>query len=114
MDSKVNLLMDRAENEILAAQALKRLSEEDLLKTEFNFPISTSFYSSVISHAYYSIFYCAKAYILYNNISLLLKQGQHQQVYFEFRKLVNKGVIETELLKIYEDVKGKAEVLLDI
>lgn len=114
MDSKVNLFIGRAENEILAAQSLKRLSEEDSLKTEFNLPISTSFYSSVISHAYYSIFYSAKAYLMHKNVSLLSKQGQHQQVYFEFRKLVNKGVIETELLKIYEDIKGKAEVLLDI
>jgi uncharacterized protein (UPF0332 family) len=113
MDSKVNLLIDRSENEILAAQVLKRLSEEDSLKTEFNLPISTSFYSSVISHAYYSIFYCAKAYLIHKNISLS-KQGQHQQVYFKFKKLVKKGIIETELLKIYEDVKGKAEVLLDI
>ncbi len=114
MDLKVSLLIDRGENEILAAQVLKKLSEEDSLKIEFDLPISTSFYSSVISHAYYSIFYCAKAYLIHKNISLLLKQGQHQQVYFEFRKLVNKGIIETELLNIYEDVKGKAEVLLDI
>lgn len=114
MDSRVSLLMDRAENEILAAQALKKLSEEDAAKTEFNFPASATFYSSVISHAYYAIFYSAKAYLLLRNVSLLSKQGQHQQVYFQFRKLVESGIIEKELLKIYEEVKVKAEVLLDI
>ena len=87
MDSKVRLLMDRAENEILAAQALKRLSEENSLKSEFNFPISTSFYSNVISHSYYAIFYIAKAYLLAKNVPLLSTQGQYQQVYFEFKKM---------------------------
>ena len=52
MDSKVSLLMDRAANEIFAAKALKKLSEEEQLKQEFEFPNSVSFYSSVINHSY--------------------------------------------------------------
>lgn len=114
MDSKVNLLMDRAENEIFAAQALKKLSEEASLKKEFEFSPSVSFYSSVINHSYYAIFYSAKAYLTAKNIPLKSKQGQHQQVYFEFKKLVEKGIIEKELLRIYEEVKIRAESLLDI
>lgn len=114
MDSKVSLLMDRVENEISAAQALKKLSEEIQLKKEFEFSPSISFYSSVISHSYYAIFYCAKAYLTSRNIQLKSKQGQHQQVYFEFKKLVGKGVVDKELLRIYEEVKVKAESLLDI
>ncbi len=48
------------------------------------------------------------------NIHIKSEQGQHQQVYFKFRKLVLKGEIEKELLKIYEEVAIKAEVLLEI
>ncbi len=114
MDSKVRLLMDRAENEILVAQALKKLSEEVSLKKEFDFSPSASFYSNVIGHSYYAIFYCAKAYLIANNIHLKEMQGQHQQVYFEFRKLVEKGLIDIELLRIYDDIKVKAEYLLEI
>lgn len=114
MDSKVSLLMDRAANEIFAAKALKKLSEEEQLKQEFEFPNSVSFYSSVISHSYYAIFYSAKAYLIEKNIQLKSTQGQHQQVYFEFRKLVEKGIIEKELLRIYEEIMGRAEALLDI
>jgi len=114
MDLKVNLLMDRAANEIFAAKALKKLSEEEQLKKEFEFPNSVSFYSSVISHAYYAIFYSAKAYLTSKNIPLKSTQGQHQQVYYEFRKLVEKGIIEKELLNIYEEIMGRAEALLDI
>lgn len=32
MDSKASLSMDKAQNEILSAQALKKLSEDDALK----------------------------------------------------------------------------------
>jgi uncharacterized protein (UPF0332 family) len=114
MDSKVRLLMDRASNEIFAAQALKKLSEENLLKKEFELSPDVSFYSSVINHSYYAIFYCAKAYLTAKNIYIKSTQGQHQQVYYEFRKLVEKGIIEKELLRIYEEVKGRAESLLEI
>lgn len=114
MDSRVSLLMDRAENEIFAAQALKNLSEDSQLKIKFEFPPNVSFYSSVINHSYYAIFYCAKAYLISENIILKSEQGQHQQVYFEFKKLVKFGLIEKQLLKIYEEVKGMAESLLDI
>ncbi|OGJ19069.1 hypothetical protein A3K73_01995 [Candidatus Pacearchaeota archaeon RBG_13_36_9] len=114
MDSKVSLFMDRAQNSIFASQALKKISEDDSIKKTFGFTKEDSFYSSVINHSYYAIFYAAKAYLLSRNIPLKSKQGQHQQVYFEFRKLVQGGEIEKELLRIYEENKLKAEVLLDI
>lgn len=114
MDSKVKLFIDRAENELVAASVLKQVSEENKLKTALQVDLSITFYSSVISHAYYAIFYSAKAYLLSKNIFLPSEQGQHQQVYFKFRKLVEEGIIEKELLKIYEELKMKAETLLEI
>ncbi len=114
MDSKVKLLLDRADNELLAARSLQKLSDGEKLKTDLLLPPETTFYSSVINHSYYSIFYSAKAYLLHKNIKLSSEQGQHQQVYFKFKQLVQKGILQRELLEIYEDIKLKAEKLLDI
>ena len=114
MDSEVNLLLDRAENELLVARSLVKLSENKEDASIFELPEGTTFYSGAISHSYYAIFYCAKAYLLSKGIKLSSKQGQHQQVYFKFKNLVKEGVIEGELLKIYEDLKIKAESLLEI
>lgn len=113
MDSEVRLLIDKAENEFLAALALNNLSENENNASIFEIPRGTTFYSSVISHCYYAIFNCTKAYLLSKNIKLE-KQGQHQQVYYLFRKMVKEGVIEQELLNIYEEIKVKAESLLEI
>jgi len=114
MDSQVEIFIKRADTELLAAKSLKVLSEETKHKDELSIPQGATFYSSVISHSYYAIFYAAKAYLLSKNILLKSRQGQHQQVYFKFRKLVQYGEIEKELLRIYEENKLKAEVLLDI
>ena len=113
MDSKVEILMNRGGNEILASQALMKISNNKELKTELNFPFDTSFYSSVISHSYYAIFYSAKAYLISKGFNFS-EQGQHQQVYYRFKKLAKEGIINEDLLKIYEDVKDKADVLLGI
>ena len=68
MDSLVEIYLERANNEIMAAESLKRLSEQNEDKKNFNLPLNISFYSSVISHSYYSIFYSAKALLLTKNI----------------------------------------------
>jgi len=57
MDSMVRIFLDRANNEIFAAESLKKLNEGERQKIDFNLPENVTFYSSVISHSYYSIFY---------------------------------------------------------
>lgn len=61
MDSMVEIFLDRANNELLAAESLKKLSDEEKAKEDFHISGKTTFYSSVISHSYYAIFYAAKA-----------------------------------------------------
>ncbi len=113
MDLKVKILIERAENELLASRALKMMSEDVSLKNLTELPPDTTFYSAVISHAYYAIFHSAKAYLLSKNVSLP-EQGQHQAVYFSFRSAVRNGDLDAELLALYEEVKIKAEALLEI
>ncbi|MEK6928359.1 MAG: HEPN domain-containing protein [Nanoarchaeota archaeon] len=80
-------------------------------KTALNVPLSSTFYSAVISHAHYAIFYSAKYYLLSKNIAIQ-EQGQHNFVYQKFKKLVKTEALDDELLNIYEDVKVKAKTLL--
>jgi len=114
MDLAANSLLERADNELIAAKTLKKLSEEVKFKKDADIPLEITFYSSVISHAYYCIFYAAKSYLISKSIPLLSTQGQHQQVYFKFKQLVLNGIIDKELLDIYESVMIKAEALLGI
>ncbi len=62
-----------------------------------------TYYSSVISHAYYCIFYSAKAYLAKKGIKTEAPE-EHKKTSNEFSKLVFQGIIDKELLTIY-DVK---------
>ena len=114
MDSQVEIFLKRANNEILAAESLKRLSEESKYKEEFNIPQEATFYSSVISHSYYSIFYATKAILLTKNIRTF-SPGIHKKTYDLFDKtFVKTGVLDKKLLQIYTDLVVKAGDLLEI
>lgn len=63
-----DVLLKRADNELLIAEKLKVLSEDAEAKNVMKIPEKTTFYSAVISHSYYSIFYAAKAILLTRNI----------------------------------------------
>jgi len=67
----------------------------------------------VISHSYYCIFYAAKAYLINKGIKTEPPE-EHRKTYDELRKLVDAGVIDVELLKMYEQVMVKADTLLEI
>jgi len=114
MDSQVEIYIRRANNEILAAESLKRLSEETKSKEDFGIPQDTTFYSSVISHSYYAIFYAAKAILLIKNIKTA-SPNIHKMTYDLFDKtFVKTGVLDKKLLQIYTDIVIKASDLLEI
>jgi len=115
MDSEYKISLQRASNELKLAGIIDFISKNPKLQLDtFKIAEPETYYSAVISHSYYAIFYAAKAYLVSKNVHIKSEQGQHQQVYFEFRKAVLKGEIEKELLRIYEEVAIKAEVLLEI
>jgi len=114
MDSLVNIYLERASNEIMAAESLKRLSEKQKDKKEFNIPSHTTFYSSVISHSYYSIFYVTKA-ILFTKKIKTDSPEVHKKTYEAFKEhFVDSGILDVELLNIYKRIIIRADKLLQI
>ncbi len=112
MVSNFNLCIERADNELYLARSIQLLSDNSKLKKEyFNLEDSMTFYSAVIAHAYYAIFYSAKAYLISKGINIP-EQGQHQYVYYKFKKIIKTGELDKKLLNIYEDAKIKADSLL--
>ena len=51
MDSLIEIYLDRANNELLSAEVLKRITEHESDKINFELPEDISFYSAVISHS---------------------------------------------------------------
>ena len=113
MDSEINLYLLRAEDEFLLSQKDLQLSTDDKTKDLLGIPKDKTFYYSVISHAYYSIFYAAKAYLLTKEIKTKVP-NEHKKTFKEFKKFVKEGVLDKELLKIYEAEIIKADFLLKI
>ena len=68
MDSKASLLLLRAGNEIRTGIVLINLSEKDNEKISLGATKEDTFYSAVISHSYYAIFYAARAILLTKGI----------------------------------------------
>ncbi len=113
MDSGL-YLAQRAENEIKLAGIIFRISESlEIQKEVFEIKEPETYYSSVISHCYYAVFYSAKAYLLTKGIRTG-PPGEHRKSYETFGRLVDSGEVDVELLKIYSKALASAEVLLRI
>jgi len=114
MDSIIEIYLDRSNNELMAAECLKRLSEKEDYKEDFNLPEDASFYSSVISHSYYAVFYAAKAILLSKRIDPKSPEI-HKKTFEEFNKnFVKTGELDVSLLKIYKKMFVRADELLEI
>ncbi|MFH1212067.1 MAG: hypothetical protein V1659_04020 [Candidatus Woesearchaeota archaeon] len=112
MDSKLCIL--RAENEIKLAGIVFAISEETSLQMEtFKIKEPETYFSAVIAHSYYSIFYGAKAYLAKKGIETTAPE-EHKKTFDEFKKFVESGELDVELLKIYQEALVRAEYLLGI
>ncbi len=79
----------------------------------FHAKTTHTFYSAVISHAYYAIFYSAQAYLLMKGTKTRPPE-EHRKVFEAFKGLVDKGIVDVELLRLYEEVLVRADTLLSI
>ena len=114
MDLNFKLYLEKANNEIKLAEIVLFLSNNKNLQTEiFKIENPETYYSAVISHSYYCIFYSAKAF-LYKNGIITESPEEHKKTYEEFKKFVDSGQIDVELLYIYKSMFIKAEELLGI
>jgi len=114
MDSLVKIYLERAENEFRFAKVAFNLSGSEEFKIKLGANKRDTFYSSVISHCYYAIFYSAKALLLSRGIKTKIP-NEHKKTYEEFKKnFVDSGKMDKTLLKIYGDLIIKADELLSL
>ncbi|MBT5557837.1 hypothetical protein HN615_07880 [Candidatus Woesearchaeota archaeon] len=113
MNSRSKLYLERAENELNLGTILFQLSEDNCLQKQFQVSKLDTYYSAVISHSYYSIFYATKAHLTKKNIKTNAPE-EHRKTYEQFKLLVETGVIDLELLKIYQNAMIKADYLVGI
>ena len=110
----VEIFLERANNEIFAAESLKKLTEQNSLKHELELPSEITFYSSVISHSYYALFYSAKALLLTKGIKTSSPEI-HKKTFESFKiNFVDTGILDVKLLKIYKKLVIRADELLGI
>jgi len=108
------IFLKRAQNELLLSQIIFTISSTTKIKEElFSLPLCTTFYSAVITHSYYAIFYSAKAYLSSKNITTK-HPLEHKKTFEELSILAEKGIIDFELFKAYKKVLIKANKLLDL
>ena len=85
--------MKRAQNELnLSIMIMKISDDKEMQVSIFKVPEDT-YNSAVISHAYYCIFYAAKAYILTEGIKTEAPE-EHKKTFEQFSKLVERGVVD--------------------
>lgn len=115
MQKLSELYIQRSENEIVAAQILFEISNnEKIQKEQFKLEKEFTFYSLTISHAYYSIFYAAQAILIKEGIKVESPEI-HKKTLEAFEKhLVKTGKLDIELLKIYKRMIIRADELLGI
>ena len=114
MGSLIDIYLDRSNNEIMIAESLKRLTEQEGDKENFDLPEDISFYSAVISHSYYAIFYAAKALLLTKKIDTKAPEV-HKKTFEEFKKnFVDTNELDINFLKIYRKMIVRADELLQI
>src|SRR3989338_5507390 len=98
MDFEYRLYLTRAQNEINLSIMIQRISDDKKMQLDIFGMKEDTYYSATISHAYYSIFYAAKAYLLSKGIKTQPPE-EHKKTFDEFSKFVEKGTVDIELLK---------------
>lgn len=112
MDS--TLYIEKSENELELAKIIFKITEDKKIQENiFEISEPITFFSAVITHSYYSIFYAVKAYLTEKGIKTSAPE-EHKKTYEEFKKIVEQGIIDLELLKMYEEIMIKADTLLEI
>jgi uncharacterized protein (UPF0332 family) len=106
------MLLQRARNELKIAKILFALSDEQDMQERCVGYLGT-YYSAVITHSYYGIFYCLKSYLLSKGITID-PPDEHRKTVEALRYYADMGILDKELLLCYEDVLLRADTLLGL
>lgn len=106
------LYLERAKNEMILAEIVLKMSICKELQKPFGTKAET-FFSAAIGHSYYCIFYSAKAYLLSKGVRTKSPR-EHENTMEEFKKFVDAGILDVELLNIYKSMIVRADRLLGI
>lgn len=108
------LYLERSNNELAQAEVLFQISDKPELQKQFELEKVYTFYSGVISHAYYSIFNAAKGILAEEGIKTYPPEV-HKKTLNAFKEhLVDSGKLNVKLLTIYKQLYIRAESLLGI
>src|SRR3989344_5123056 len=114
MGSKADMYVKRAKTELEAAEILDKVSKNNEVKQNFDISPESTYYSGVIAHAYYAIFYSAKAMLLTQGIETEAPEV-HKKTLDAFKtEFIDSGLLDAKLLVIYKQMIARAETLLGI
>jgi uncharacterized protein (UPF0332 family) len=114
MDSTANLFLERAANEHQLTRIILQISDKpDIQRDTFRITEPMTFYSAVIAHSYYAIFFATKSYLHMKGTDTSPPE-EHRKVFEEFKTLVKSGVVDNDLLRIYQEMMLQADTLLGI
>lgn len=110
----VKLNLAKAENELKHAEAVFKISANNALKEELELLETDTFYSGVISHAYYAIFFAAKALLIKEKI-ITKVPNIHKAALdaFSYYFILN-GKLDVQILLLYKSAIIKADALLSL
>lgn len=110
----IRLNISKAENELKHAEAVFKISRDISLKQELELLDTDTFYSGVISHAYYSIFFAAKAILIKEKVKTK-SPNIHQATLDAFSYyLIISRKLDTKILLLYKSAVIKADSLLNL
>ena len=112
--ASIKLNLSRAENELKHAEAAYKISQNDYLKKELELLPTDSFYSGVISNAYYALFFAAKSILIKEKI-ITKSPNIHKATLDAFSYyLILNGKLDVEILLLYQSTIIKADALLGL
>ncbi|MBU2637600.1 MAG: HEPN domain-containing protein [Nanoarchaeota archaeon] len=115
MDSMIRIYELRSELELRLANALFILSKNSKnIKKELILEDNDTFFSAVITHAYFAIFYAAKALLLTKGIKTEAPEVHKKTLNAFETEFVKNGELDVALLNIYKEMMVRADELLGI
>jgi uncharacterized protein (UPF0332 family) len=116
VEGEVKFFLNKAEQALMTADCLIRISDNAELKKNFAFPSQFESYVWIINTSYYSMFYTATALLAFHGYRIKSEQGIHALTYnaLIYYFLDNDKKLEKHILEKYQQVEKEAAELLQL